>query len=145
MLSLGHEKPVLLIQTPPEESLSSLEGKAIRFISLVFYICLLLTEMKTQAIWPPTEGTGLPRSFQKRYVTVSHEAQQRPEESQWRLICCHAGHMWVTLPQGWHGSFPGLTLHIVSVFDGFYVRPGFLQSILNGAILFMLVNPDAAS
>ena len=80
MLSLGHEKPVLLIQTPPEESLSSLEGKAIRFIPLVFYICLLLTEMKTQAIWPPTEGTGLPRSFQKRYVTVSHEAQQRPEE-----------------------------------------------------------------
>lgn len=42
--------------------------------------CLLLTELKTQAIWPPTEGTVLPCSFQKSYVTVSHEAQQRAKE-----------------------------------------------------------------
>lgn len=93
MLTSGNEKPVLLIQTPNHSA--HLKGKRSGLFLLFFYICLLLTMMKTQAIWPPTEGTVLPRSFQKRYVTVSHEAQQRAEEPmEAHLLPCrsHLGH-----------------------------------------------------
>lgn len=76
--------------------------------------------MKTQAIWPPTEGTELPRSFQKK---LHNSESQGSAESQGANGSSSAATQ-VTFGSpytrgGTHLSL-GLIFHIVSVFHGYY-------------------------